>query len=145
MDFNPNYAGPSYSVKYLGIVDGSMGVLSRKMALQYQRNNAQNKSANHYTKATEHRYDSHTNSPKIVRGHKEEKTKFNIVAPILKKKYAQIVMDRAKELDEKTRGKFESTLKNVMDFRPMSRGQNMFSDLGVGETIKTTVHADNAV
>ena len=24
---------PSYSVKYLGIVDGSMGVLSRKMAL----------------------------------------------------------------------------------------------------------------
>ena len=25
--------GPSYSVKYLGIVDGSMGVLSRKMAL----------------------------------------------------------------------------------------------------------------
>ena len=25
---------PSYSVKYLGIVDGSMGVLSRKMALQ---------------------------------------------------------------------------------------------------------------
>ena len=27
------YAGPSYSVKYLGIVDGSMGVLSRKMAL----------------------------------------------------------------------------------------------------------------
>ena len=32
-----------------------------------------------------------------------------------------------------------------MDFRPMSRGQNMFSDLGAGETIKTTVHADNAV
>lgn len=28
-----SYAGPSYSVKYLGIVDGSMGVLSRKMAL----------------------------------------------------------------------------------------------------------------
>ena len=27
------YEGPSYSVKYLGIVDGSMGVLSRKMAL----------------------------------------------------------------------------------------------------------------
>ena len=27
------YGGPSYSVKYLGIVDGSMGVLSRKMAL----------------------------------------------------------------------------------------------------------------
>ena len=27
------YNGPSYSVKYLGIVDGSMGVLSRKMAL----------------------------------------------------------------------------------------------------------------
>ena len=27
------YSGPSYSVKYLGIVDGSMGVLSRKMAL----------------------------------------------------------------------------------------------------------------
>ena len=30
---NQQYAGPSYSVKYLGIVDGSMGVLSRKMAL----------------------------------------------------------------------------------------------------------------
>ena len=28
------YHGPSYSVKYLGIVDGSMGVLSRKMALK---------------------------------------------------------------------------------------------------------------
>lgn len=28
-----SYQGPSYSVKYLGIVDGSMGVLSRKMAL----------------------------------------------------------------------------------------------------------------
>mmetsp|Transcript_17782 Transcript_17782/g.30122 ORF Transcript_17782/g.30122 Transcript_17782/m.30122 type:complete len:93 (+) Transcript_17782:3-281(+) len=27
-------AVPSYSVKYLGIVDGSMGILSRKMAMQ---------------------------------------------------------------------------------------------------------------
>lgn len=25
---------PTYSVKYLGIVDGSMGILSRKMAMQ---------------------------------------------------------------------------------------------------------------
>ena len=25
---------PSYSVKYLGIVDGAMGILSRKMAMQ---------------------------------------------------------------------------------------------------------------
>jgi len=25
---------PTYSVKYLGIVDGAMGILSRKMALQ---------------------------------------------------------------------------------------------------------------
>ena len=33
MDRGGQYAGPSYSVKYLGIVDGSMGVLSRKMAL----------------------------------------------------------------------------------------------------------------
>ena len=31
---NNNYNGPAYSVKYLGIVDGSMGVLSRKMAMQ---------------------------------------------------------------------------------------------------------------
>jgi hypothetical protein len=27
------YPGPTYTVKYLGIVDGSMGILSRKMAL----------------------------------------------------------------------------------------------------------------
>ena len=33
MDQRGQYGGPSYSVKYLGIVDGSMGVLSRKMAL----------------------------------------------------------------------------------------------------------------
>ena len=32
--YNKQYAGPTYSVKYLGIVDGSMGILSRKMALQ---------------------------------------------------------------------------------------------------------------
>ena len=32
-DSSVQYAGPSYSVKYLGIVDGGMGVLSRKMAL----------------------------------------------------------------------------------------------------------------
>jgi hypothetical protein len=31
---NNDYAGPAYSVKYLGIVDGTMGILSRKMALQ---------------------------------------------------------------------------------------------------------------
>ena len=54
-------------------------------------------------------------------------------------------MERSKVLDAQTKGKFESTLRNVMDFRPMSRGENMFSDLGVGETIKTTVHADTAV
>lgn len=28
------YNGPKYSVKYLGIVEGTMGVLSRKMAMQ---------------------------------------------------------------------------------------------------------------
>ena len=28
------YGGPTYSVKYLGIVDGAMGILSRKMAMQ---------------------------------------------------------------------------------------------------------------
>ena len=32
--FNPSYRGLTYSVKYLGIVDGTMGILSRKMALQ---------------------------------------------------------------------------------------------------------------
>ena len=31
--FNPGYRGATYSVKYLGIVDGTMGILSRKMAL----------------------------------------------------------------------------------------------------------------
>ena len=91
--------------------------------MQCNRNNAQNKSANNYTKATEHhRLDSRTNSPKIVKGHKEEKTRMTIAAPILKKKYTQIVADRAKEQKGQIRGKFESTLKGVMDFRPMSRG-----------------------
>ena len=46
----------------------------------------------------------------------------NIAAPILKKKYTQIVADRAKEQKGQMKGRFESTLKNVMDFRPMSRG-----------------------
>jgi len=32
--FSKDYGGPAYSVKYLGIVDGTMGILSRKMALQ---------------------------------------------------------------------------------------------------------------
>ena len=32
--YDSNYGGPAYSVKYLGIVDGSMGILSRKMAMQ---------------------------------------------------------------------------------------------------------------
>ena len=87
VEFNSSYAGPSYSVKYLGIVDGSMGVLSRKMAMQYQRDNGYDTAANNYTKATEIHYAGRTGSPKIVRGHREEKTKFNIVAPVLKKKY----------------------------------------------------------
>lgn len=30
---NQGYTGKTYSVKYLGIVDGTMGILSRKMAL----------------------------------------------------------------------------------------------------------------
>jgi hypothetical protein len=30
---NSTYTGPSYAVKYLGVVDGTMGILSRKMAL----------------------------------------------------------------------------------------------------------------
>jgi hypothetical protein len=29
-----NKSDPTYSVKYLGIVDGSMGILSRKMMMQ---------------------------------------------------------------------------------------------------------------
>jgi len=32
--YSTGYYGPTYSVKYLGIVDGSMGILSRKMAMQ---------------------------------------------------------------------------------------------------------------
>ena len=35
------YGGASYSVKYLGIVDGAMGILSRKMALQGNNKNDQ--------------------------------------------------------------------------------------------------------
>lgn len=31
--YNQGYQGKTYSVKYLGIVDGTMGILSRKMAL----------------------------------------------------------------------------------------------------------------
>ena len=31
--YNSSYGGKTYSVKYLGIVDGTMGILSRKMAL----------------------------------------------------------------------------------------------------------------
>ena len=42
------YEGPSYSVKYLGIVDGSMGVLSRKMALM-SYNQARNVQKGVYT------------------------------------------------------------------------------------------------
>ena len=34
--FDQNYKGSTYAVKYLGIVDGTMGILSRKMALQTQ-------------------------------------------------------------------------------------------------------------
>ena len=34
----PGYQGSTYSVKYLGIVDGAMGVLSRKMAMQNVKN-----------------------------------------------------------------------------------------------------------
>ena len=33
MVYNQGYGGKTYSVKYLGIVDGTMGILSRKMAL----------------------------------------------------------------------------------------------------------------
>ena len=33
MVYNQGYQGKTYSVKYLGIVDGTMGILSRKMAL----------------------------------------------------------------------------------------------------------------
>jgi hypothetical protein len=32
--YNSSYKGSTYSVKYLGIVDGTMGILSRKMAMQ---------------------------------------------------------------------------------------------------------------
>ena len=28
-----SYMGPKYSVKYLGVVDGNMGILSRRMAM----------------------------------------------------------------------------------------------------------------
>jgi hypothetical protein len=31
--YNNGYQGKTYAVKYLGIVDGNMGILSRKMAL----------------------------------------------------------------------------------------------------------------
>jgi len=38
--YNPNYKGSTYSVKYLGIVDGTMGILSRKMALTSEEKQA---------------------------------------------------------------------------------------------------------
>jgi hypothetical protein len=31
--YNAGYKGQTYAVKYLGIVDGAMGILSRKMAM----------------------------------------------------------------------------------------------------------------
>jgi hypothetical protein len=31
--YNSGYKGKTYAVKYLGIVDGAMGILSRKMAM----------------------------------------------------------------------------------------------------------------
>jgi len=31
--YNAGYKGTTYAVKYLGIVDGAMGILSRKMAM----------------------------------------------------------------------------------------------------------------
>ena len=31
--YTQSYPGPIYTVKYLGVVDGSMGILSRKMAM----------------------------------------------------------------------------------------------------------------
>ena len=31
--YNAGYKGKTYAVKYLGIVDGAMGILSRKMAM----------------------------------------------------------------------------------------------------------------
>lgn len=34
--YNQGFDKSTYSVKYLGIVDGAMGILSRKMALQGQ-------------------------------------------------------------------------------------------------------------
>jgi hypothetical protein len=34
MSLGPRVAKSTYSVKYLGIVDGAMGILSRKMAMQ---------------------------------------------------------------------------------------------------------------
>ena len=43
--FNPSYSGKTYSVKYLGIVDGTMGILSRKMALQKGGDNHAKQSA----------------------------------------------------------------------------------------------------
>ena len=35
--YGNQYGGPTYSVKYLGIVDGAMGILSRKMAMQGEK------------------------------------------------------------------------------------------------------------
>jgi hypothetical protein len=35
--YTNQYGGPTYSVKYLGIVDGAMGILSRKMAMQGEK------------------------------------------------------------------------------------------------------------
>ena len=42
-----------------------------------------------------------TGSSPRIRGRKEEKIRVNIVAPILKKKYAKIVMDRIQHQGKK--------------------------------------------
>ena len=96
--YNPEYAGPSYSVKYLGIVDGSMGVLSRKMAMQRgkgqpeQNRNGQKFRTNSIDPAL-------LNESADIEAYRQpqprQKSQLNIVKPVLKKnKYSDIVNQR---------------------------------------------------
>ena len=112
------YTGPSYSVKYLGIVDGSMGVLSRKMAL-LNYNQARNLHAGVTTVpqsttvgggrvpqtgggapqqpasslSNERKSTSigQSNSQNVLPHRSQPKNRVNILGPVLTKKYTQIV------------------------------------------------------
>ncbi len=67
--YNSIYKGPTYAVKYLGIVDGAMGILSRKMALgpaKDYNNDYILETKKNFSKVTS-TYDKKDKSPKNVK------------------------------------------------------------------------------